>query len=163
MFVREKHLWKRKLWCRSGMPFSGKSLCCHGYWTYLENRPHCALTNVDKSQTKHLYISVAFSEGEKRNYSVKLGKTLDCCKILTAQFNGLYCVASSVKIRRKTYFLPGTAWRTAVSWYSFHSVNHTWKSYERFRITYLHTDPVFEVCRLPDFRLFSKCLRRKTH
>ena len=108
-------------------------------------------------------ITVPFSEGEKRNYSVKLGKTPDCCKILTAQLNGLYCVASSVKIRRKTYFLPGTAWRTAVSWYSFQSVNHTWKSYERFRITNLHTDPVFEVCRLPDFRLFSKCLRRKTH
>ena len=58
-------------------------------------------------------ITVPFSEDEKRNYSVKLGKTPDCCKILTAQLNGLYCVASSVKIRRKTYFLPGTAWRTA--------------------------------------------------
>ena len=25
MFVREKHLWKRKLWCRSGMRFSVKA------------------------------------------------------------------------------------------------------------------------------------------
>ena len=144
------------------MRFSGKSLCCQGNWAYLENRPHCALTSVDKSQTKHLLL-YHFRRAKKWNYSVKLGKTPDCCKILTAQFNGLYCVASSVKIRRKTYFLPGTAWRTAVSWYSFQSVNHTWKSYERFRITNLHTDPVFEVCRFPDFRLFSKCLRRKTH
>ena len=48
-----------------------------------------------------------------------------------------------------------------MSWYSFHSVKHTWKSHERRRITHLDTDPVFEVCLLPDFRLFSKCLRRK--
>ena len=91
-------------------------------------------------------ITVPFSEGKKRNYSVKLGKTPDCCKILTAQLNGLYCVASSVKIRWKTYLLPCTAWHSAVSCYSFPSFYHTWKSYERFRITYLHMNPLFKVC-----------------
>ena len=34
----------------------------------MENRPHCALTSVDKSQTKHLLLY------HKRDYSVKLGK-----------------------------------------------------------------------------------------
>ena len=57
--------------------------------------------------------------GQKRNYHVKLGKTPDCYKILTAQLNGLYCVTTSVKIRQKTYFLPGTAWRTAVVLFPF--------------------------------------------
>ena len=56
MFVQEKHLWKRKLWCRCGMRFSGKSLCCQGNWAYLEKGPHCALTSADKSQTKHLVL-----------------------------------------------------------------------------------------------------------
>ena len=56
MFVRVKYLWERKLWCRSGMQFSGRSLFCQGNWAYLENRPHCALTSVDKSQTKHLLL-----------------------------------------------------------------------------------------------------------
>ena len=58
MFVREKHLWKRKLWCRSGMQFSVKSLCCQGNWAYLENRPHCALTSVDKSQQSTYYCTI---------------------------------------------------------------------------------------------------------
>ena len=149
----EKHLWKRKLWCRSAMRFSGKSLCCQGNWAYLENRPHCALTSVENLKQSTYYCTIF--GGRKTELFCKIGQN--------ARINGLYCVASSVKIRRKTYFLPGTAWRTTVSWYSFQSVNHTWKSYERLRITYLHTDPVFEVCRLADFRLFSKCLRRKTH
>ena len=93
----EKHLWKRTLWTRSGMQFSSKSLCCQGNWAYLENRPHCALTSVDKSKTKHLSLY------HKGDYSLKLDKTLDCCKILSAQFNGLFGVASSVKIRREKH------------------------------------------------------------
>ena len=97
MFVREKHLWKRKLCGRSGMRFSSKSLCCQGNWAYLENPPRCALTGADQSQTKHLLLFY-FRKAKKRDYSVKLGKTTDCCKIMTPQFNGLYCVASSVKI-----------------------------------------------------------------
>ena len=69
----------------------------------------------------------------------------------------------ALKSDEKHIFFLAPHGAPAVSWYSFHSVNHTWKSCERFRITYLHTDPVFEECLLPDFRLFSKCLCRKTH
>ena len=97
MFVREKHLWKRKLWCRTGMRFSVKSLCCQGNWAYLENRPHCALTSVDKSQAKHLLL-FHFRRAKKWNYSVKLCKTPDCCKILTAQFNTYYGNMSRVRV-----------------------------------------------------------------
>ena len=78
------------------MRFSVKSLCCQGNWAYLENRPHCALTSVDKSQTKHLLL-YHFRRAKKWNYSVKLGKTPDCCKILTAQFNMCYGNMSRVR------------------------------------------------------------------
>ena len=39
----------------------------------------------DRSKERTDYCTI--SEGEKRHYSVKLGKTTDCCKILPAQFN----------------------------------------------------------------------------
>ena len=113
MFLREKDLWKRKLCGRSGMRFSSKNLCCQGKWAYLENPPRYALC---WSISNKAAITVLFSEGEKRDYSVKLGKTTDCCKIMTPQFNGLYCVASCVKIWRKTNYRRGTARRTTVSW-----------------------------------------------
>ena len=162
MFVREKHLWKKKhpgVDRACGFPVKAFVVRVIGHtWKTDHIVPWQVLINL-----KQRPITVPFSESEKRDYFVKLGKTPDCCEILTAQFNGLHCVASSVKIRRKTYFLPCTTRHTGVSWYSFHSVNHTWKSYERFRIIYLHTDAVFEVCLLPDLRLFSKCLRWKTH
>ena len=125
-------------------------------WKTDHNVPWQVLVDLKQST----YYCTIFG-GQKRNYHVKLGKTPDCCKILTAQLNGLYCVTTSVKIRQKHIFF--LAPHGAPRWYSFHSVNHTWKSYKRFRITYLHTDPVFEVFRLPNFRLFSKCLSRKTH
>lgn len=108
MFVREKHLWKRNL-C-----FSVVDLAC-GFPV----KAFAARVIGHTWKTDHIVPwQVLINLKQSTYYSIKLRKTPDCCEIMTAQF----------KIRRKTYFLPGTARRAAMSWYSFHSVNHTWKS-----------------------------------
>lgn len=110
MFVREKHLWKRELWCRSGSGFPVKAFVVKVGHTWKTDHimPWQVLINLKQGA----YYSTIFGERKTKLFCKIEQNTRHVVKYRQHSLRAFNACPQALKSDEK-HILPATAWRKA--------------------------------------------------